>query len=116
MKRGGIDTAWGHWSQLMEGLQASPQDFYTAIDAAIKRREIPDCYLRRVFWREGGLMSAKREYLQAERGEDLVDICGAPFGNAFFASSWLCTPPPSIVKAVLLIIGGLALGGYVGWA
>lgn len=108
MKRGGIETAIGHWAQLMEGLQESPQHFYEAVTAAIERREIPDCRLRRVHWPEGGVFSARREYLRAKRGRHLIDICGAPFGNAFFASSWLCTPPPSIWIAIAVVIASCA--------
>lgn len=95
----------------MEGMKASPKEFYAAISAAIERREIPDCTLSTVHWREGGIFSAKRLYLRAERGEDLIDICGAPFGTAFFASSWLCVPPPSVLAAVVLVILGI-IGGF----
>ena len=110
MKEGGIDTAIGHWAQLMEGLQESPQHFYEAVTAAIERREIPDCRLRRVHWLEGGVFSARREYLRAKRAGYVIDICGAPFGNAFFASSWLCLPPPSLLLAVALVIIALIVG------
>jgi hypothetical protein len=95
-------------------MHESPQKFYAAIETAIKQREIPDCRLRRVYWRQGGRWSAKREYLRAERGEYLIDICGAPFGNAFFASSWLCFPPPSLLTAICLIISGLLVGAFFG--
>lgn len=111
MPRGGIDTVVGHWSKLIEGMQASPQDFYAAVEAAINRREIPDCDLKRVRWPEGGQFSAKREYLRASRAGYLIDICGAPFGDAFFGSSWLCFPPPSIFIAVVLA----AIGMYYGF-
>jgi len=84
MPKGGIDTAIGHWAQLMEGLQESPKHFYEAVTAAVERREIPGCHLRRVWWREGGIFSPKRVYLRAKRAGYLIDICGAPFGNAFF--------------------------------
>jgi hypothetical protein len=110
MRRGGIETAIGHWSQLMEGLQASPKNFYASIEEAIKLRGIPGCRLRRVDWPEGGWFSARREYLRAKRGRYLVDICGAPFGNAFFASSWLCFPPPSIWIAIAVVIASGAYG------
>ncbi len=109
-QRGGIDTAIGHWAQLMEGMQASSLDFYDAIEAAIKRREIPDCKLRRVLWPEGGFLSARREYLRAKRAGYHIDICGAPFGTAFFSSSWLCIPPPTIWVAVVLFLIGLFYG------
>lgn len=110
MPRGGLKTVIGHWSLLMEGMQASPQAFYAAIEAAIERREIPGCRLRRVVWPEGGFFSARREYLRAKRGQHLIDICGAPFGTAFFSSSWLCFPPPHIWIAVVLAIIGLVYG------
>lgn len=110
MKKGGIDTAIGHWAQLMEGLQESPQHFYEAVTAAIERREIPDCRLKRVHWPEGGVFSARREYLRAKRAGYHINICGAPFGNAFFASEWLCLPPPSILLAVVLIIVAMFFG------
>lgn len=29
--RGGVETAWSHWSALMEGMQASPNEVYQAI-------------------------------------------------------------------------------------
>jgi hypothetical protein len=109
MKKGGVETAIGHWAQLMEGLQESPQHFYEAVTAAIERREIPDCRLKRVWWREGGVFSARRAYLRAKRAGYWIDICGAPFGNAFFASSWLCLPPPNIWLALLVVI---VAGGY----
>ena len=110
MKRGGIDTAIGHWAQLMEGLHESPQHFYEAVTAAIQKREIPDCFLKRVYWREGGLFSARRLYLRARRAGYHIDICGAPFGNAFFASSWLCFPPPSLWIAIAVVIASCAYG------
>jgi hypothetical protein len=110
VKRGGIDTAISHWAQLMEGLHESPQHFYEAVTAAIEKREIPDCRLKRVWWREGGVLSPKRAYLRAKRAGYLIDICGAPFGNAFFSSSWLCFPPPSVILAVLLVLIGSAVG------
>ncbi|MBI1818646.1 MAG: hypothetical protein HYR72_26990 [Deltaproteobacteria bacterium] len=110
MPRGGIETAHRHWSHLIEGLQASPKDFYKSVAAAIKRREIPDCKIGSVQWPEGGWFSARRLYLRVRRGKMLIDICGAPFGTGFFASSWLCLPPPSILVAVVLTIFGFVFG------
>ena len=113
MKNGGIDTAIGHWAQLMEGMSESPQHFYEAVTAAVERREIPECSLRHVWWREGGVFSAKRKYLRAKRAGHHIDICGAPFGNAFFASSWLCLPPPNLALAVILVIAGCIVGFFL---
>ncbi len=38
---------------------------------------------------EGGLFSGSREYLRVKRQEHVFDVCGAPFGRAFFVSWWL---------------------------
>jgi hypothetical protein len=75
MPKGGIETTIGHWSHLLGGLVTTPQDFYAAIEAGLKRRDIPDCRLSRVDWSERGFTSAKREYLRAERDEFLIRTC-----------------------------------------
>jgi len=113
LRRGGVDTVVSHWSKLLEGVQHSPQAFYASIEEGIKKREIPGVTISNIEWPEGGAGSAKRLYLRVERGEDVVDICGAPFGNAFFASSWLCAPPPNLLNAVLLLLGGFILAGVM---
>ena len=77
-----------HWPQLIEGLQASPQEFYSRVESAIEARKIPDTKRVRVEWREGGPLSAKREYLRVRRKALVFDICGAPFGSGFFVSWW----------------------------
>ena len=51
----------------------------------------------------GGILSAKREYLRVRRKELAYDICGAPFGNGFFFSSWLGEVPSLFWRMVLLI-------------
>lgn len=78
-----------HWNKMFEGLQASPKEFYGAVERAIEKRQVPDVKRSRVDWREGGLLSAKREYLRVQRHEYVFDVCGAPFGNGFFISWWL---------------------------
>lgn len=60
--------------------------------SAIERRAIPDAAQSRVDWREGGVLSAKREYLRVRRKQYTFDICGAPFGTGFFVSWWLTEP------------------------
>ncbi len=115
LRRGGIDTVASHWAKLLEGIQESPQAFYASVTEALNRRQIPGARTSNVEWPEGGLGSAKRLYLRVERGDDIVDICGARFGNAFFVSSWLCAPPPNLLNAVLMLIGGFALLGVLLW-
>ncbi|MEX1258153.1 MAG: hypothetical protein WEG36_11100 [Gemmatimonadota bacterium] len=94
---------FSHWYQLIEGLQASPMEFYSSVENAVGRRELPDTKLGRVDWKEGGVFSAKREYLRARRREYIFDICGAPFGDGFFISWWLGEKPSGLLALVLMI-------------
>jgi hypothetical protein len=81
-----------HWHTLLENFQTAPLDFYSLVEDAVKRREIPNIEVSRVDWSESGVFSAKREYLRVARGPYVFDICGAPFGTGFFVSSWLVRP------------------------
>jgi hypothetical protein len=97
-----------HWAQLIEHLQASPQDFYAAIEKALGEREIPEARITRKLWPEGGIFSARREYLRVKRRRHRIDICGAPFGTGFFSSSWLISGWPNIIVGIILVLIGIA--------
>ena len=86
-------TIISHWYNLIGNLQASPKEFYASIEGAIRSRQVPDAKTSRVDWSEGGIFSARREYLRVKRKEFLFDICGAPFGTGFFVSWWLGEVP-----------------------
>jgi hypothetical protein len=94
-----------HWCKLIENLQTSSLDFYAAIERDIKKREVPEVATSRVEYREGGIFSAKREYLRVERNNLAFDICGAPFGTGYFVSSWLSKEAPK--GGILIFIGFL---------
>lgn len=94
---------FSHWHHSIENFQASPMDFYSQVELALQKRQIPDIQGSRVNWREGGILSAKREYLRIRRKEFVFDICGAPFGNAFFFSWWLGELPSGFWALVSLI-------------
>lgn len=98
----------GHWSTLVEGLQASPQECYAAIEEAIQRREIPGAGTSRVTYHEGGLLSAERIYLRVSRKLLAFDICAAPFGSGFFFSWWQRELPASNALGCLVML--LAFG------
>jgi len=88
-RAGKVPLVISHWHHLIEGLHDSPQRFYGSLEGAITRRQIPGTELSRIDYREGGIFSAKREYLRVRRNEYVFDICAAPFGNSFFVSWWL---------------------------
>jgi hypothetical protein len=98
------------WSTLVENFQASPMEFYAAVHAALGPRKIPDILTMRVDWKEGGLLSARREYLRVSRGTLVFDICGAPFGTGFFFSWWLAKmPPPHVFLYTVLFFLALII-------
>src|SRR3984885_15199518 len=82
-----------HWDQLIENFQASSLEFYNSIEKALEGRAVPEIHWTRVEHKEGGLASAKRQYLRPQRGKYAFDICAAPFGTGFFVSSWFTEPP-----------------------
>lgn len=92
-----------HWYQLIEDLQASSKDFYASVEEAIRRRQMPDTGTTHVDWREGGPLSARREYLRVMRKEHIFDVCAAPFGNGFFVSWWLGELPSGCLALFLWI-------------
>ena len=95
-----------HWNTMIQGLQQSPLSFFEAVEEAVKSKNIEGTKYSRIDWREGGVFSAKREYLRIRRQNYTYDICGAPFGNGFFVSWWL-GEVPSGCMALLLSIPGL---------
>lgn len=105
---------FSHWYHLFEGLQEAPKSFYESLEGSIKKRGVPDVVLSRIDYHEGGVFSAKREYLRAERQRLVFDVCAAPFGNGFFVSWWLGEARSfwSMVVTVAMIVFGLFLFGY----
>jgi hypothetical protein len=102
--------ALSHWYNLIEDFQASSMEFYASVEVAIQKHQVPDCEISRVDWREGGVLSARREYLRVSRGRHSFDICAAPFGTGFFVSWWLSSTQSSLGPlALLLLIVGLVI-------
>jgi hypothetical protein len=97
-----------HWHHSIESFQTSPLQFYAAVEQALRPREIPDISTSRVDWKEGGFLSARREYLRVQRGKLVFDVCAAPFGTGFFFSSWLTELPPTygLLYAMLILLAG----------
>ena len=105
-----------HWHKLLEDQRASALDFYGAVEEELKRREVPGLQLERVDWREGGVTSAKREYLRIGRERLTFDLCGAPYGTGYFYSWWVArqkSPYAGILGYVGLIVVLAALGLFV---
>jgi hypothetical protein len=102
-----------HWHHPIENFQTSPMEFYASVEQALQPRQIPDYAVSRIDWREGGVLTARREYLRVQRGKLAFDICAAPFGTGFFFSWWLTELPPThgLLYAFLILVAGLVLLG-----
>lgn len=92
-----------HWNAFIEGLAVSPKEFFTEVERALETKQMSGIKYSHVYWKEGGIFSAKREYLRVRRKKLAFDICGAPFGNGFFISWWL-GEIPSIFWRILMKI------------
>ena len=97
-----------YWHELVENFQTSPQDFYAAVQKSLEERKVPGLDAARVEFAEGGLLSAKREYLRLTRERLVFDICAAPFGTSFFFSCRFAELPlvvsPDAVLAILFVV------------
>lgn len=110
MKNTGVIS---HWYTLVENFETSGLDFYAAVEEAIKERHVPDIELSRVEWQEGGLATARREYLRIKRSRLAFDVCAAPFGRGFFFSWWLARIPQQFG---VVLLGAILLGLLIVYA
>ncbi len=78
-----------HWQQYFDDLQCSSKEFYEKLHKLIEEYKFPNVTISVSKYSEGGLLSAKREYLTIKRGNLKFDCCAAPFGRSFFVSWWL---------------------------
>jgi hypothetical protein len=78
-----------HWTYNFPETAMSANDFYTKAEQQLKSFGMPETEIRRVNNKEGGWMSASREYLRVQHKNLVFDICAAPFGKDFFISWWL---------------------------
>jgi len=120
MSSGHAGDVISHWYKYVEGFHTSSQDFYGAVEEAIKRREVPGLSTSRVEWKEGGVVAARREYLRISREKLVCDICAAPFGNGYFFSWWLAKPSPRLLLYAAYLLAGLFalwvfFGQILGW-
>ncbi len=99
-----------------EDCECSPNEFYTSIEDELKVRQMPGLTIERIEHREGGLLSAKRQYLRLRRERLVFDVCLAPFGTYWFFSRRYSYIPSTLrlweLLLVLLLLAGVE-GFYV---
>lgn len=98
-----------HWYSLVPSFNTSPKEFYDTVEQELKTRQVPGLELFHVEFAEGGMLSAKREYLRMTRERLVFDVCAAPFGTAYFFSCRFAEIPAVIeiwqLIVVLLVFG-----------
>src|SRR5437763_16401266 len=77
---------FANWHTLVEGFQTSPLEFYEAVEAAVRKREIPDLRFSRVEYHESGVLSARRIYQRIKRKKlaFVVVVASCCNGLSFF--------------------------------
>ncbi|MBK8483848.1 MAG: hypothetical protein IPL31_05760 [Saprospiraceae bacterium] len=78
-----------NWSTLIPNIQHDSEAFYELVEQILKERKVPGIKTDRRTFKEGGVLSSHRLYLQISRGDYIFHICGAPWGNGFFFSWWM---------------------------
>ncbi len=100
----------------MENFSTSSEEFYSAIEAELTAKEVPELEITREVFAEGGLLSSQREYLRMRRERLLFDVCAAPFGTSFFFSVRFAEIPVVLylwqLLFVLLFLAGI---GAIYW-
>ena len=59
-----------HWYVPLLGFHISTQEFYAAVEKELTQRKVPDLEISRVEFAEGGLLSARRQYLRLQSVSD----------------------------------------------
>lgn len=78
-----------HWCELIDDFSYSSREFYTLVVKNLEARQVPGLEAGRFHTPEGGVLSARRIYLELRRERLVFEICAAPFGTGFFVSSRL---------------------------
>lgn len=84
-----VSNVISHWSHFFTSFSLSSNEFYGELEKSLSNHEMPHSQIQRTTHKEGGLLSASREYLRIKHGDIVFDICAAPFGKDFFISWWL---------------------------
>ena len=100
---------------LIDGFETSTDAFYQTIEDELLARQVPGLELMRVDFREGGLLSSKRDYLRMRRERLTFDLCSAPFGTSWFFSYRFCEIPAPLPLGHLLVVMALTVALTVGY-
>lgn len=101
---------------VFEECEFSTSEFYASIEKELEARQMPGLTIERIEHNEGGLLSAKRQYLRLRRERLVFDVCLAPFGTYWFYSHRYSLIPFTLrlweLLLILLLFAGVE-GFYV---
>jgi hypothetical protein len=83
-----VETIHDHGYELFTNLQLSTREFYKLLEDMIADFKYPDVKCQTEELKEGGVFSAKRQYLSINWGRHKFLVCASPFGKSFFISWW----------------------------
>lgn len=95
--------AIGHWNHLFPEMNHDPGQFYDLVEELLKEREVPDLATINRTFKQGGLFSHQRLYLEVSRGDYVFHVCAAPWGTGFFFSWWVRQRVTGIDELLILI-------------
>ena len=98
-----------HWSHYFQSFTYSAHDFYAALGKICGEHHMPNTEIEPVTHKEGGLLSANREYLRIKYHKLVFDICAAPFGKDFFISWWFYETEGSVTN----LLKGTKVGSFL---
>ena len=93
-----------HWYVLHLDFDTITSEFYDAIEYDLRTRELTGLEISRIEYAEGGMLSAKREYLRMRRERLVFDVCAAPFGTSWFFSCRFAEIPVVIHLWEILVL------------
>lgn len=104
-----VSDVISHWSHFFQSFALSSDAFYADLEKTLKSHEMPNSAILRTRHKEGGMLSANREYLRIKHGDLVFDVCAAPFGKDFFISWWLY----ETTGAMRVIFKGTRFGSFL---
>jgi len=84
-----INQVVSHWAQSFQNFNMPSDTFYSQCENYLTSLQMPNVSIKRTKEKEGGILSASREFLRIKKGNLVFDVCASPFGKSFFISWWL---------------------------
>ena len=77
------------WQTLYPNSTYDVEEFYNTVVDMMFHQNVPDFKVSKRNFKQGGILSKHRLYLEITRGNYRFHICAAPWGKGFFFSWWM---------------------------